>query len=140
MRTLGVGIPVSARDAATSARPLPCPCCGSPTETTPLDFIETIALSTHQRRIAERLAHDFGRFVPTDNLVQAMYAHRSDGGPMTARKIVDIEICYLRKLLLMTPLAIETASSNSGGRRLVWRSVAALSVRNERVASLIRST
>lgn len=106
---------------------VPCLCCGQPTAADPQGILDAIAMSRLQRRLANRMAQSFGRFLDRNDLIEALYGDRRDGGPDSAPKIVDIEIHWLRQLLLLSPLAVETASSNAscGGRRLVWRQVAA---------------
>lgn len=87
------------------------------------DVVATIALTPTQRRIADRLAQSFGRFVGNDALLAAMYGNRADGGPMTAQTVLKVEIHRLRKRLAHTELTIESSGRAAAfdGRRLTWR-------------------
>jgi hypothetical protein len=54
-----------------------------------------IKLRPQERIIAWRLTEE--RLLAATELVNALYGHRTDGGPLTARRIVCLHICQLRK-------------------------------------------
>lgn len=56
-------------------------------------------LPRNQFMIFERLHRSRGMFVPTDHLINRLYADDIDGGPLDARKTISVLICYLRKRL-----------------------------------------
>ncbi len=102
-----------------------CPCCGQPTAVSPQGILDGLVMSRLQRKLADRLCVSFGRFLGRNDLIEALYGNRGDGGPATAPKIIDVEIHYLRQILSESTLAIETSGRGpaSSGRRLTWRKV-----------------
>lgn len=42
-----------------------------------------------------------------ERIVDCMYANRWDGGPLTAKRIVMVQVCNMRKMLKDTPYWIE---------------------------------
>lgn len=106
-----------------------CPCCDQPITAAvrdPLRVLAMIQFSQLERRIAEYLARNLGRWVPAGALVDAVYSDDPDGGPITAHVAIAVKIMTIRKRLMGTPLALEgyAGGRGHGGRRMVWRSAA----------------
>ena len=66
-----------------------CPTCGHPTAPTLLSLI----FKGQQRKIYEAVARAGNVGIGSERLVDAVYAHRADGGPDTGHKVIHVQIC-----------------------------------------------
>jgi len=87
---------------------LECPCCGQSVEDLDIWPIvmkdggllvdgKYVRLTSHQRRIVERLLESRGIAVSREQIVEAMYGHDPNGGALTASKMVDVMVFQIRK-------------------------------------------
>lgn len=94
----------------------------APTDTDPAvrarAIVEEIPLGRRQRRIVELYLKRFGRWVSTDALLDVLWDDDPDGGPVTARQTLAVQIHHIRRRLRPHGLTIEGHSS--GNRRLLF--------------------
>lgn len=80
---------------------LRCSCCGQ--EVADAHTVEELCaafkLTRTQETILSVLAEKSGRFVSKARIIDAMYAHRIDGGPDNAENVLKVQISHLRKAL-----------------------------------------
>jgi DNA-binding response OmpR family regulator len=106
-----------------------CPCCGQPMPESALTWNHHEGLLAGRGRavsfgpvtanIFDVLWRAKGRAVPAEELVARVYANDIDGGPLTARKAVQVLIFKLREVLPAFRLAIVSPVWRDGGYRLV---------------------
>lgn len=100
-----------------------CPCCGKPIERTidPAVVELFVQLRPTERAIFQALAMRIGQWVPSAELLDALYGEDAEGGPETAACILSQYISRLRQKLVPFGLVID-GKSNWGdtGRRLRW--------------------
>ncbi len=98
-----------------------CPCCGQPypAETGKLSFIdmyrivsdgtEEVRLTTTQYKILSGVRQ---RSRSLDELVEYVYGDRPDGGPMTAKNAIAVQMVKLNQRLV--PLGIRIGAERKG--------------------------
>lgn len=62
-------------------------------------------------RMLAILMLNFGRHVSYDDICEALWAHRADGGPLAAKRVIWRYICDMRRGLKGSSLAISTFHS-----------------------------
>ena len=99
-----------------------CPCCGGfMGEAAPLDAVREKVRMGHQLIILDLLSRHVGRLVPSDAIIDAMYSHRSDGGPDQASRILSVVINRLKKTIEAfgwTIVSVGRGSGNTASYRL----------------------
>lgn len=95
-----------------------CPCCGQPLTKAfnSMDALMLGQLAPIELTILRVLASYPGAWATTARLLEAIYGHRSDGGPISARQSLIVRICHLRKKMKPFGLDIESKRNH---RRLV---------------------
>lgn len=79
-----------------------------------------LPLQRQERRVAEHLARNMSRIVTREAIVDELYRHRPDGGPLWAVGRVGWILAALRRHLAREGLILETIKGR--GVRLSWRS------------------
>lgn len=97
-----------------------CPLCGSVLEAAdPHYVLRETAFGPVAQRIVDRLLQSFGRWVYSEQLLQAAYGDDPNGGPDSGNNALRPNITHLRAKL--KPLGYEIEFANRGPRRLVRR-------------------
>lgn len=104
--------------------PLLCPCCGQPLQDRPdvRALGDSMPLGPIERRIFEVFAAALGKYVDNARLVNIVYSNDIDGGPLTARNSISVNLSYLRRKIRPYGLVIEPVQRGKslGSRRMTW--------------------
>lgn len=96
-----------------------CPCCGGNVSGySPELAIDSIGLGPSEKPIARLLTKRFGQYVNTSELIGALYSGVKDGGPETARNVVNVLVHNIRKKYKPYGITIEKGGWNT--RRMIW--------------------
>jgi hypothetical protein len=103
-----------------------CPCCGARFERPdPYQLVDFLPISGMRRALLVTLAANFGRELPTELLVERVYAGVRNGGPLGARRCVSVYAYQLRKILKPYGLTVR-GNAAAGSYRLDWIDAPAL--------------
>lgn len=92
-----------------------CPCCKQAVnKVEPKALIAYLTLSPTERIIAELTAQSFGQTLPSDRVIDAMYADREDGGPDNTERILAIMTFRLRAKLKPYGLTVGSRGGRGG--------------------------
>jgi DNA-binding response OmpR family regulator len=83
----------------------------------PMTILARITMGPVERRVAVALARRFGEWTTTEHILQAAYADRADGGPISARNTLSVTVHNLRQKLRPERLTIQGAPYS--GRRMI---------------------
>lgn len=101
---------------------MPCPCCGQRVASPPLDMlIDHYGINGLQEAILRAVWAGKGYPVPTERILERMYADDPDGGPKEDRQYAALKesMSRLRSRLAGSGVGIESAGP-SGGWRLMF--------------------
>lgn len=78
-----------------------CPCCGSKIDAPELsvESVSDIRMTPKQRKIVGKMLETYPRPVSTDALVDLIYGADPEGGPLTVRNVLAVQICRVRTAL-----------------------------------------
>lgn len=103
-----------------------CPCCGAKLDRPdPHRLVDFLPIAGQRRALLRTLVANFGREVPTEVLVDRLWSHDRDGGPLDASGTVSVMAYQLRRLLQPYGLTIRGKSA-VGCYRLDWLDAPAL--------------
>lgn len=99
-----------------------CPCCGAKIKVPTFENLVVRAeISEMQARILKPVWRAKGEYIPTERLIDFLYADDPDGGPLNARGSFQIILRQLRAKL--APFGVKIKSRYSVGYRLVMEKV-----------------
>lgn len=86
-----------------------------------MEIINELAPGRRMRVLLELLCRNFGEWVPTERVLEVVYADDPDGGPLTAGNSIRVMCAQLRGKLAHVGLRVEgKVGAGCTGRRIVW--------------------
>lgn len=91
-----------------------CPCCGSEIDSVPVEALTEVMGSMQQKMILEELVRQYPRYVSMTRLIQLLWGHDPEGGPITANNVVSAQTSRLRRVIAEYGWGISDAKSGRG--------------------------
>ena len=91
-----------------------CPCCCSEIDDVPVEALREIMLSPQQKLVFSLLLRRYPQQVHREAIIETLFGHRMDGGPLTAKTLASVILAQLRDRLKDYGWTI-TSSNNTGG-------------------------
>lgn len=94
-----------------------CPCCKQPLPDAFADLEDKARLTRQERALFRVVANANGRNVAAASIIETLYGHDADGGPLTANQVIRALI--MRANRKMAPLNYRILNTWGVGYRLV---------------------